>query len=150
MTIEEIQEQLTQVALEREAERRAAHEQAMKDLAAARQEEELRQSEAKEAQQAADAKAEKRKAERQEAEAAQLREEAEARRLVEQEDNKRQVSADRIVKMKEDIKRRLDELEHAEELAKKQLRDLIMSGTENTSEQIMPNPLARFLQHEPR
>jgi hypothetical protein len=150
MTIEEIQEQLTQVALQREQERRAAHEQAMTELAAARKEEELRQAEAKAVQQAADDKAEKRKAERQEAEAAQLREEAEARRLVEQEDSKRQASADRIIKMKEDIKRRLDELEHAEELAKKQLRDLIMSGTEHVdSERIMPNPLERFLQKEP-
>jgi DNA polymerase II large subunit len=150
MTIEEIQEQLTQVALQREAERRAAHEQAMKDLAAARQEEELRQSEAKAARDADEAKAAKRKAERQEAEVAQLREDAEYRRLVEQEENRKQSAADHIIKMKEDIKRRLDELEHAEELAKKQLRDLIMSATENTSEQITPNPLSRFLQHEPK
>jgi colicin import membrane protein len=150
MTIEEIQEHLTQIATQREQERLEAHTQAMKDLAEARATEEKRQAEAKEAQQIADAKAEKRKAERIEAEAAQLREEAEARRLVEQEENKKQEASDRIIKMKEAIKLRLDELEHAEELAKKQLRDLITNGTENISERIMPNPLQRFLQTEPK
>ena len=44
-----------------------------------------------------------------------------------------------------------DELEHAEELAKKQLRDLINSGVEHVdTERIMPNPLERFLQKEPK
>ena len=151
MTIEEIQEQLTQVALQREAERLAAHTQAMKDLAAAREEEEKRQAESKARAEADVIKAAKRKAERAEAEADQLREEAEERRLVEQEENRKQASVDHIIKMKEDIKRRLDELEHAEELAKKQLRDLINSGVEHVdTERIMPNPLERFLQKEPK
>ena len=151
MTIEEIQEQLTQVALQREAERLAAHTQAMKDLAAAREEEEKRQAESKARAEADAIKAAKRKAERAEAEAAQLRDEAEERRRIEQEYDRQQEAADNIVKMKDDIKRRLDELEHAEELAKKQLRDVIMSNTEgNSSERIMPNPLQRFLQTEPR
>lgn len=148
--LQELQEKLASIALQREQERLAAHEQAMKDLAAARETEEKRQAEAKAAQQASDAKAEKRKADRLEAEAAQLREEAEHRRLIEQEENKKQTAADAIVKMKEEIKRHLDELEHAEELAKKQLRDLIMRGTQDSSERIMPNPLERFLQTEPR
>ena len=151
MTIEEIQEQLTQVALQREAERLAAHTQAMKDLAATREEEEKRQAESKARAEADAIKAAKRKAERAEAEADQLREEAEERRLVEQEENRKQASVDHIIKMKEDIKRRLDELEHAEELAKKQLRDLLNSGTERIdTERIMPNPLERFLQKEPK
>ena len=151
MTIEEIQEQLTQVALQREAERLSAHTQAMKDLAAAREEEEKRQAESKARAEADAIKAAKRKAERAEAEAAQLRDEAEERRRIEQEYDRQQEAADNIVKMKDDIKRRLDELEHAEELAKKQLRDVIMSNTEsNSSERIMPNPLQRFLQTEPR
>ena len=151
MTIEEIQEQLTQVALQREAERLAAHTQAMKDLAAAREEEEKRQAESKARAEADAIKAAKRKAERAEAEAAQLRDEAEERRRIEQEYDRQQEAADNIVKMKDDIKRRLDELEHAEELAKKQLRDVIMSNTEgNSSERIMPNPLQRFLQTEPK
>jgi len=149
-TLQDIQERLAQVAHEREQERRAAHEQAMKDIASARQEEELRQAEAKTAREAADAKAEKRKAERLEAEAAQLREEAEDRRAIEQEENKKQEAADNIIKMKEEIRKRLNELEHAEEMAKKELRDLIMRGTENVdTERIMPNPLERFLQKEP-
>lgn len=143
----DIQEQLTKVALQREQERLAAHEKAMKDLAAARKAEEERQAEAKFAQRAADERAERRKAEKLEAEAVQLREEAEARRLIEQEENKKQKAADDILKMKEDIKRRLDELEHAEELAKKQLRDLIMANTERVdSERIVENPLERFFQ----
>ena len=151
MTIEEIQEHLTQLALLREQERLAAHTQAMKDLAVAREEEEKRQAEAKLEQKAADARAENRKRERQEAEAAQLREEEEQRRLIEREENKKQESADRIIRMKEDIKHRLDELEHAEELAKKQLRDLILSGTERVdTERVMRNPLERFLQTEPK
>ena len=145
MTIEEIQEQLTQVALQREAERLAAHTQAMKDLAAAREEEEKRQAESKARAEADAIKAAKRKAERAEAEAAQLREEAEERRRIEQEYNRKQEVADNIIKMKDDIKRRLDELEHAEELAKKQLRDLSNSGTERVdTERIVPNPLNAF------
>ena len=145
-----IQEALAKVVLQREAERLAAHEQAMKDLAAAREEEEKRQAAAKLAQEAADLKATQRKAEKQEAEAACLREEENSRRLIEQEDNKQQASIYHIIEMKASIKRHLDELEHAEELAKKQLRDLIMSGTEHVdSERIMPNPLERFLQKEP-
>ena len=146
-----IQEALAKVVLQREAERLAAHEQAMKDLAAAREEEEKRQAAAKLVQEAADLKATQRKAEKQEAEAAQLREEEEQRRLIEREENKKQESADRIIRMKEDIKHRLDELEHAEELAKKQLRDLILSGTERVdTERVMRNPLERFLQTEPK
>ena len=151
MTIEEIQEQLTQVALQREAERLAAHTQAMKDLAAAREEEEKRQAESKARAEADAIKAAKRKTERAEAEAAQLRDEAEERRRIEQEYDRHQEAADNIVKMKDDIKRRLDELEHAEELAKKQLRDVIMNNKEgDSSERIMPNPLQRFLQTEPK
>lgn len=147
----DIQEQLSKVALQREQERLAAHEKAMKDLAAARKAEEERQAEAKLLQEAADAKAAKRKAERLEAEAAQLREEAESRRLIEQEENKKQKAADDIIRMKEEISKRLNELEHAEEQAKKQLRDLIMSGAERVdSERIVPNPLERFLQKEPQ
>ena len=149
--LQELQEKLASIALQREQERLAAHEQAMKDLAVAREEEEKRQAEAKLEQQAADARAENRKRERQEAEAAQLREEEEQRRLIEREENKKQESADRIIRMKEDIKHRLDELEHAEELAKKQLRDLILSGTERVdTERVMRNPLERFLQTEPK
>ncbi len=148
--LEELAEKLAEIALQREQERREAHEQALKELAAARETEEKRQAEARAAQQASDAKAEKRKAERLEAEAELLREEAEHRRLIEQEENKKQEAADKLVKLKESIKRHIDELEHAEELAKKQLRDLVMRSTQDSSERIVPNPLERFLQTEPK
>jgi len=148
--LKEIEKQLQEHALQLEKQRLAAHEAAMKELAEARQKEEKRQAVARKAQQESDAKAERRKAERLESEAAQLREEATARRLMEQEENKKQEALDNIVRMTERIRIQLDEMEHAEELAKKKLRDLIMSNTENTSETIMPNPLERFLQKEPR
>ena len=148
--LQEIQEKLEQVAREREAERIAAHDQAMKQLAEVRAKEEARQIAAKEAMQLAQERANKRSADKQRAEEECLREEANIRRQIEQEEDCKQASIDGILRIKEAIKKRMDDLEHAEELAKKQLRDLIMSGTEHVdSERIMPNPLERFLQKEP-
>src|SRR5208337_293747 len=148
--LKEIEKQLQEHALQLEKQRLAAHEAAMKELAEARQKEEERQAVARKVQQESDAKAERRKAERLEAEAEQLREEATARRLMEQEENKKQEALDNIVRMKERIRVQLDEMEHAEELAKKKLRDLIMSNIEHPDERVMSNPLERFLQKAPQ
>lgn len=148
--LKELEKQLQEHAVELEKKRLSAHEAAMAELAEARKKEEERQAEARKAQEEANAKAERRRAEKREAEAAQLREEDEARRLTEQEENKQQEAIDNFIQMKERIRRQLDEIEHAEELAKKQLRDLIMNGADSTSsERIMPNPLEKFLQKEP-
>lgn len=146
----EIQEALAKEALLREHARLAAHEQAMKELGEARAREEARQASAREEQDAArQRKVEKVKA-AQEAEAERLREEAELRRITEQEENLRQEALDNIIRMKENIKRRMDELEHAEEQAKKALRDVILQmEPKDDSERIVPNPLQKFLQTAP-
>ena len=146
-TLIEIQNHLAQVALQREQERREAHTQAMQELAEAKVAEEERQERAKEAQRLAKEKAQQRQQAAQQAEADRLREEAELRRVIEQEENRKQYEADRVVKLKEDIKKRLDEMEHAEEQAKRQLRDVILQAEPKLdTERIISNPLERFFQ----
>lgn len=146
-TLIEIQNHLAQIALQREQERREAHEQAMKELAEAKVAEEERQARAKEIQRLAREKAQQRQQAIQQAEAERLREEAELRRVIEQEENRQQYEADRVMKLKEDIKKRLDEMEYAEEKAKKELRDVIMQmGPKVDTERIVSNPMERFFQ----
>lgn len=149
-TLLEIQKNLADIATQREKERLEAHETAMKDLAEAKKKEEERQSAAREVQREARERAVKKQNAVKEAEDERLREEANLRRLIEQEDNLKQEEADRVVKMKEDIKRKLDEMEHAEEQAKKQLRDVILQIEPRVdTERIVPNPLDKFLQKTP-
>ena len=149
-TLIDIQQQLAQVALQREQERFTAHEAAMKDLAEAKAREEQRQAAAQEEIRAATEKATKREQARKEAEAERMREDAELRSLSEQELNRKQDALDRTIRMKEEIKRRMDELEHAEELAKRQLRDVMLQNiTPAGPEPGLTNPLQRFLQKEP-
>jgi hypothetical protein len=147
----EIQERLAKVALQRQQERLDAHKIAMQELAEAKTQEDKRQEVAREEAAAASERAKKRRVEAQEAEATRVREEAELRRSIEQEENKKQESIDRIIQMKEAIKKQMDELEHAEELAKRQLRDAILQNTTPAAaEPGLVNPLARFLQKAPQ
>ena len=146
----EIQERLAKVALQRQQERLDAHKIAMQELAEAKTQEDKRQEVAREEAAVASERAKKRRVEAQEAEATRVREEAELRRSIEQEENKKQESIDRIIQMKEAIKKQMDELEHAEELAKRQLRDAILQNTAPAAaEPGLVNPLARFLQKAP-
>lgn len=146
-SIVDLQEKLTSIVAQKEKERLQAHENAMKELADARAKEEERQNSAREEQRIAIEKSAQRKRVVQEAEEERTREEANLRRLVEQEANRKQEELERIVQLKEDIKKRLDEMEHAEELAKKQLRDVILQLEPRVdTERIMPNPLAKFFQ----
>ena len=67
--------------------------------------------------------------------------------LKEQEQNRRLSEVDAMMVRREAIAKKLLEMEHAEELAKKELRDLILSSTMRVdSEHVMDNPLQRFLQ----
>ena len=146
----EIQERLAKVALQRQQERLDAHKIAMQELAEAKTQEDKRQEVAREEAAAANERAKKRRVEAQEAEATRVREEAELRRSIEQEENKKQESIDRIIQMKEAIKKQMDELEYAEEQAKRQLRDAILQNTAPAAaEPGLVNPLARFLQKAP-
>jgi hypothetical protein len=146
-TLIEIQNHLAQVALQREQERREAHTQAMQELAEAKVAEEERQARAKEEQRLSREKAVQRQQAAQQAEADRLREEAELRSVIEQEENRAQAEADRAAKLKESIKKRLDEMEHAEEKAKKELRDVSMQMEPKVdTERIVSNPMQRFFQ----
>lgn len=145
--LQEIQDELLSIALQREQERKAAHERAMEDLADAKKNEEERQVAAKEIQRAAQEKAKQRQMAAASAEADRLREESNLRTLIEQEENRKQEEIDRVLRMKEDIKRRLNEMEYAEEQAKKQLRDVILRmEPKQDTERIVSNPLERFFQ----
>jgi hypothetical protein len=144
-TLIDIQNHLAQVALQREQERREAHTQAMQELAEAKVAEEERQARAKEEQRLSREKAVQRQQAAQQAEADRLREEAELRSVIEQEENR--AEADRAAKLKESIKKRLDEMEHAEEKAKKELRDVSMQMEPKVdTERIVSNPMQRFFQ----
>jgi uncharacterized protein YqfA (UPF0365 family) len=145
VSLEEMQAELTRVAQEQERRRVEAHRTAMEEIAAAQKKEELRQAVAKEQQRIAKEKrlrADKLEAD---AKAAQAREEAEERRLIEEESNRRQEAIDADVKLREDIKKRLDEMEHNEEMAKKALRDAIIMSDSRPIEKAK-HPLAKFLQ----
>ncbi len=145
-----IQSTLEAIVVQRENERKEAHSQAMKDLADARSKEDQRQAKAKEDQRQATERAVQRKKIAQDAEHEKLRDEAHLRTIIEQEENRKLDEVERIVRLKEIIKRRLDDMEHAEEIAKKELRDLIMRAEpKDDSENISSNPLERFLQKSP-
>ena len=146
-TLIEIQNHLAQVVLQREQERHEARERGMVKLTEAKRAEEERQARSKETQRLAKEKAQQRQKTAQQAEADLLREETELNRAIEQEENRAQAEADCMVKLKESIKKRLDEMEHAEEKAKKELHDIIMQMEPKIdTERIVSNPMQRFFQ----
>ena len=146
-TLLDVQAVLAKIALEREQERMAAHEQAMKELADARKREEERQAAAREVQRLAKEKRLKAEQFAKDAEQARLREAAEEQRIAEQELNRKQEEIDKTIALQEALKRKMDEMERAEETAKKALRDAILqASTHIDTERIVPNPMARFFQ----
>lgn len=149
-SLQGIQEQLATIAKQREQERVAAHEDAMKAMAEFRKKEEQRQAVAKEAQRLAKERKIKADQSARDSEQARLREEEAERHLAEQEENRKQEAINIELKFKADLEKRMLEMEHAEEQAKKTLRDaMLLSSTPVDTERIMPNPLQRFLQQVP-
>jgi hypothetical protein len=146
--LKEIEKQLQEHAQELERRRMDAHTAAMKELAYMRTQEEERQAAAKKASEEANEKAERSKAKKAEAEAERLRDEENLRRATEAEENKKVEAADRIAQARERISKQMAEMEHAEEQAKKQLRDLILN---NSAPEPAPtgHPLGKFLQKTP-
>jgi hypothetical protein len=121
-------------------------------LSLLRQKEEARQKAIRDAQKAAVAAAIRRRVEQQEAEERQLREETEKRVLEEQVYAHKQTALEVDVRTTEELERALTNQQHIEELVRTSLENAKYSvrktiGTDG--EQIMPNPMARFLQKEP-
>jgi hypothetical protein len=150
VNLKEIEKQLQERALELEKQRLAAHESAMKEIAEAKAAEEKRRKAAQDQIEEATAKFKKREAAKKEAEEQAKREERELSILMEQEQNRIQAELDATIARKEALTKQMLEMEHQEELAKRELRDLIMTNTVRPdTERIMPHPLERFLQKEP-
>ena len=119
----------------------------MKELADARKREEERQAASREVQRLAKEKRLKAEQFAKDAEQARLREAAEEQRIAEQELNRKQEEIDKTIALQEALKRKMDEMERAEETAKKALRDAILqASTHIDTERIVPNPMARFFQ----
>lgn len=133
--LKNMQDLLASRALEMEKARLEAHQQAMEELEKARVTETERQNSAKEEKKKIRERAEKAMREAQEAELNRQKALEEEKRSIEQEENRKQESVGRLVRMKEDIQKRLDEMEHAEELAKKQLRDAILMAANKATEE---------------
>lgn len=149
LDLKELEIQLHEHAQELEKRRMDAHAAAMKELAYMRTQEEERQATAKKASEEADEKAERSRLKKAEAEAERLRDEENLRRSTEQEDNKKAEAADRIAQARERISKQMSEMEHAEERAKRQLRDLILNNSAPTSAPT-DHPLGKFLQYTPQ
>jgi hypothetical protein len=146
----EIEKQLQERASLLEKQRIAAHEAAMKEIADARAAEEARQRRSQAIIAEQDQLILEKKIAGQKAQEALAREERELQRLREQEQNKAQAEVEAVVARKEALSKKLADIEHQEELAKKELRDLILRNANPVdAERIMPNPLDRFLQKEP-
>jgi hypothetical protein len=151
LDLQSIEKSLQDRARQLERERLAAHEEAMKEIAASKTEEAKRRQAAQELIDAQKVLREKQKAAQAAAAAEAATQERQLQVLMEQEQNRRQSEIDASVARIEATAKRLSELEHAEEIAKKELRDLILNNTERPdTERIVPNPLERFFQTEPR
>lgn len=133
-----------------EKQRLEAHRAAMEEIAKAKSLEEQRKAAAQTLLDEKQRLLEKRKAAKEQAEAETRREEQELRILQEQEQNRMEAELDAQIARKEALAKEIAEIEHREELAKKELDNLLMNGAVTTDcEHIMDNPLQRFLQKEP-
>jgi membrane protein involved in colicin uptake len=146
-TLENIEQALAQRALELEQQRMKAHEEAMKEIAAARVAEEERQRKVQEEVNAQDARTRAKKAAEKAAIEEAFKAEQELQRAREQEQNKKQEEIEKMVARKEALDKKLRDLEHAEEAAKKELHDIMLRSLPCVdTERIMSNPLERFFQ----
>ena len=94
-----------------------------------------------------DARAEKLRADKREAEAEQLRKEAEARRHIEQEADKKREDIEKAMRAQVEIARQMAEVEHAADVAARQLED---AKHRTVVAEVTPeHPLKRFLQTVP-
>lgn len=145
--LKSIEQILQERALKLEQQRLEAHRTAMAEIAKTKAEEDKRKAAAQEILDEKQRLLEKRKRQKEEAEAEARQQEQELRILQEQEQNRAQSEVDATIARREFLARQIAEIEHQEELAKKELHDLLMRGTgNNDSEHVMDNPLQRFLQ----
>jgi prephenate dehydratase len=145
--LQSIEKTLQEKALQLEQARLLAHENAMKEIAESKTLEEKKRKAVQDNIDAQEAIHLKRKEEAKTFAAETAAEELRLKLLKEQEQNRRLSEVDAMVVRREAMAKKLLEMEHAEELAKKELRDLILSSTMRVdSEHVMDNPLQRFLQ----
>jgi vancomycin resistance protein YoaR len=152
MELPEIQQALEKRNAELEAKKYKELSNVQSRLAELQQKEDARQKAVKDAQRAATAAAIKRRLEAHAAEEQILKEVNEKRVLEEQVAAKRQAEIEQEEAKAEELAGVIIDQQHIEEQVRKTLGDARYSfrrtiGTEG--EQIMPNPLARFLSKEP-
>jgi len=133
--------------LQREAELRVAHENTMEQLAEARTKEEARQNELREQQRLANEKRLNIEKAKQYAKEERQRELDLLRLAIESGFDEKKVRGDIEKQRQEELATRLSNQEHAIELAMKSLEDARVP--KGDAENIMPNPMARFLQKTP-
>ena len=124
-----------------------AREKAAEELALLKLKEEARQAAVKAEQKLANERANRRAIEAQEAEDARLREEAEERLAVERELHRKEAELVQKKLRKEEIERKREAAKHTIELAKKFEADAKLPRGD--ADNIMENPLKRFLIHTP-
>lgn len=147
MNIKDIEHALATKSAELEVERMAALEKSAKESDELRLAIEKKRSDELAEAQTVEAEHVRSRIAKQEAENQRVREENETLRRVEREHNLKQAQVDQEIKDKAELSRRLVEMELAEDKAKKALRDAEMFSV--LTEEVVPHPLARFLQHEP-
>ena len=152
MEFKEIEQALATKTAELEAAKTRELKSVTERLALLNQKEEARQKEVRDAQRAATTAAVRRRLEQQEIEEQTLREATEKRVLEEQVYAHKQAALEVDVRTTEELERALTQQQHIEELVRTSLENAKYSvrktiGTDG--EQIMPNPMARFLQKEP-
>ena len=145
--LEAMKERLRQITLQREAELRVAHENTMEQLAEARTKEEARQNELREQQRLANEKRLNIEKAKQYAKEERQRELDLLRLAIESGFDEKKVRGDIEKQRQEELATRLSNQEHAIELAMKSLEDARIP--KGDAENIMPNPMARFLQKTP-
>lgn len=150
--LQEIEKALQDKALSLEQARISAYEDAMKEIADAKAEEEKRRMAAQEFIHAHELRQKLDKIAKKQAEAEAQKQAREFQILTEQEQNRREAEICAEIVRREAIAKRLADLEHAEEMANKELSDLTIRRASEyvDTERIMPNPLERFFQKEPK
>lgn len=152
MDLKDIEQALASKAEELEVAKTSELKTITERLALLNEKEEARQKEIRDAQKAATDAAVRRRCEQQELEQCLQREETEKRVLEEQLYSRKQTALEIDVRTTEQLVLAVTEQQHIEELVRETLTNSKFSVRKtigNDGEQIMPNPLARFLQKEP-
>ena len=147
MELKEIALQLAEQSAQLNQQALNAHRDALEKLAVTQSQEAERRAAEKQASDEANARAEKKAADKREAEAEQLRKAAEARRRIEQAADKQREDIEKDMLAKEEIARQMAEIEHAADVAARQIEDAKHRIV--VAEVTPEHPLKRFLQHSP-